>query len=199
LKKENFFLNEIERVRVPRRTGRTSRTSSVVNSFVSSDTQPVTLSRSSSVSFDNPSIEGSSLNEDTQIPICIPITTDSPLPVTTLSSSLSELDPMLNNRPRTPSPIPSPVIDEPIMTKSTDEQVSTNSIDERSSLTDTIENQPPIIENEPSPSVEDSINTSEKKESSLSISISNGFNDSSIEQKNDDLFQLIEEDQIDIP
>ncbi len=171
----------------------------MVNSFVSSDTQPVTLSRSSSVSFDNPSIEGSSLNEDTQIPICIPITTDSPLPVTTLSSSLSELDPMLNNRPRTPSPIPSPVIDEPIMTKSIDEQVSTNSIDERSSLTDTIENKPPIIENEPSPSVEDSINTSEKNESSLSISISNGFNDSSIEQKNDDLFQLIEEDQIDIP
>ncbi len=153
------------------------------------------LSRSSSISFDNPSISGSPLNEDTQIPISITITTDSPLAVPTLGSSLSELDPILNNRPRTPSPIPSPVINEPIMTNSPDEQISTNSIDEKSLLT---ENQPPIIESEPSVSVEDSVNTSEKNESSLSISISNGFNDLSIEKKNDDLFQLTEDDPLDI-
>lgn len=153
------------------------------------------LSRSSSISFDNPSISGSPLNEDTQIPISITITTDSPLAVPTLGSSLSELDPILNNRPRTPSPIPSPVINEPIMTNSPDEQISTNSIDEKSLLT---ENRPPIIESEPSTSVEDSVNTSEKNESSLSISISNGFNDLSIEKKNDDLFQLTEDDPLDI-
>jgi hypothetical protein len=81
------------------------------------------------------------------------------------------------------------------MTNSPDEQISTNSIDEKSLLT---ENQPPIIESEPSVSVEDSVNTSEKNESSLSISISNGFNDLSIEKKNDDLFQLTEDDPLDI-
>ena len=171
----------------------------MVNSVISSDTQPVTVSRSSSISFDNPSVEGSSLNEDTQMSVGIPIITGSPVP-TALSSSLSELDPMLNNRPRTPSPMPSPIVDEPIMTTTnTDEQVSTDPIEENSLVTEIIENEPPVIEIEPSASIEDSINTSEKNESSLSISMSNGINDLSIEKKNDDLFQLTVEDPLDIP
>jgi len=130
-----------------------------------------------------------------------------------LSSSLSELDPMLNNRPRTPSPIPSPIVDEQIMTKSTDEQIMTNSTDDKSLLTDTIEKPPliiekqtsviekqtPVIEKQISTSVEDSINISEKNEPSLSISINSGLNDLSIERKNDDLFQIIEEDSLDLP
>jgi hypothetical protein len=123
-----------------------------------------------------------------------------------LSSSLSELDPMLNNRARTPSPIPSPIVDEQIMTKSTDEQIMTNSTDDKSLLTDTIEKLPliiekqsPVIEKQISTSVEDSINISEKNEPSLSISINSGLNDLSIERKNDDLFQIIEEDSLDLP
>jgi len=181
----------------------------LVGSFIASDTQPTNLSRSSSISLDNPSIDGLSSNDENQISNLIPITTDSPLLTTTtsgLSSSLSELDPMFNNRPRTPSPLPSPIIDEQIITTNTDEQIMTNSIEDRSSLTDTVENEPLIVETQPliiekpiSASVEDSINNSEKNEPSLSISMNSGVNDFSIERKNDDLFQIIEEDTIDLP
>jgi len=185
----------------------------LVDSFIASDTQTTNLSRSSSISLDNPSIDGLSSNDENFIPVKI----DSPLLTTTtsgLSSSLSELDPMFNNRPRTPSPLPSPIIDEQIITTNTDEQIMTNSIEDRSSLTDTfknepliiekstsiaVENQPLIIEKQTSVSVEDSINNSEKNEPSLSISMNSGVNDFSIERKNDDLFQIIEEDTIDLP
>ncbi len=190
----------------------------MVDSFIASDTQPTNLSRSSSISLDNPSIDGLSSNDENQISNFIPVKTDSPLLTTTttsgLSSSLSELDPMFNNRPRTPSPLPSPIIDEQIITTNTDEQIMTNSTEDRSSLTDTfknepliiekstsiaVENQPSIIEKQTSVSVEDSINTSEKNEPSLSISINSAVNDLSIERKNDDLFQIIEEDTVDLP
>jgi hypothetical protein len=165
-----------------------------VNSFISSDIHPATLSRSSSVSFDNPSIDGSSLNDEN----LRPVTTDSPSLLTTaalgLSSSLSELDPMLNGRPRTPSPMPSTLVDEQIMTLP---------IDDKPILTDTVDNQVPIIEEQPSITVEDSIDISEKTEhsvlSSPSISIDNGLNELSIERKNDDLLQITEEDSIDLP
>jgi len=179
----------------------------LVGSFIASDTQPTNLSRSSSISLDNPSIDGLSSNDENQIS---KITTDSPLLTTTtsgLSSSLSELDPMFNNRPRTPSPLPSPIIDEQIITTNTDEQqIMTNHAEDRSSLTDTVENEPLIVETQPliiekpiSASVEDSINNSEKNEPSLSISMNSGVNDFSIERKNDDLFQIIEEDTLDLP
>jgi hypothetical protein len=114
---------------------------------------------------------------------------------------------MFNNRPRTPSPLPSPIIDEQIITTNTDEQqIMTNYIEDRSSLTDTVENEPLIVETQPliiekpiSASVEDPINNSEKNEPSLSISMNSGINDFSIERKNDDLFQIIEEDTLDLP
>lgn len=153
----------------------------------------------------------SSLNEDNQIPICVPITTNSPV---ALSSSLSELDPMLNSRH---SPFPSPIADEqimtnisdePIMANVPDEQVMSNSIDETSSLTETLQKEISLpadqqsaspIEKQLSVSVDDSLNTSEKNESSLSMSMSNGFNELSIEKKDDDLLQLTEEDPIELP
>jgi hypothetical protein len=106
---------------------------------------------------------------------------------------------MLNNRPQTPSPIPALVTDEQIKTETTNEQIMTNSTEDRASLTDTIENQPPIIEKQTSVSVEDSINISDKNEPSLSISTNSGLNDSSTDSPNGDLFQLIEEDVLDLP
>jgi len=162
----------------------------------------VILSRSPSVSIDNPSIDDISSNDENHIkpdsPSPLPTTTTSP-PLPGLSSSLSELDPMLNNRPRTPSPIPALVTDEQIKTETTNEQIMTNSTEDRASLTDTIENQPPIIEKQTSVSVEDSINISDKNEPSLSISTNSGLNDSSTDIPNGDLFQLIEEDVLDLP
>jgi len=179
-------------MRVPKRTGRSSTASSVVNSFISSDIHPANLSRSSSVSFDNPSIDGSSLNDENQIPNSRPITTDSPLlqSITTpgLSSSLSELDPMLNSRPRTPPTI----IDEQIMMIPTDD---------KSPSIDTVD-QTLILEKEPSIVMEESINVSEPNEhsvlSSPSPSIDNGLNDLSVERKNDDLLQITQEDSLDL-
>ncbi|CAF2400115.1 unnamed protein product [Rotaria sp. Silwood2] len=209
-----------KRVRVPKRTGRTSTASSVVNSFISSDIHPTTLSRSSSVSFDNPSIDGSSLNEENLIPNSTLLTTSSPLPLacTTagLSSSLSELDPMLNNRPRTPSPIPTTIVDEQQnMTIPTDNKsILTDSVDSQSLIVENqpllLENQPSIVENQSvivekqsSIFVEDSINVFEKAEhsvlSSLSISIDQSLNDLSIERKNDDLLQVTHLDALDLP
>ncbi|CAF4488117.1 unnamed protein product [Rotaria sp. Silwood1] len=212
-----------KRVRVPKRTGRTSTASSVVNSFISSDIHPTTLSRSSSVSFDNPSIDGSSLNEENQISNSRLLTTDSPLPLANatpgLSSSLSELDPMLNNRPRTPSPSP---IQSTIVDK---QQNMTIPTDDKSILTDSVYSQPLIVENKPlvvvenqpvvmenqsvieenqtSVSIENSINVSEKAEhsvlSSLSMSMEHGLNDLSIERKNDDLLQITHTDPLELP
>jgi hypothetical protein len=141
------------------------------------------------------------LNEENQLPI----TTDPPLlltlpppPPSELSSSLSELDPMLNHRPRTPSPIPSPIIDEQIMTKPSDEQIMTNSIDEKSSLTETLEPSPPIVEKPALISAEDSINISKKTEPSLSLSMNGESTDFIPERKNEDLFQIIQVDSLDI-
>lgn len=95
----------------------------------------------------------------------------------------------------------------------------TNSVDDKSFLTDTIENQPLLDENPPSiierqpsvnesqssinekrisTSVEDSIMTSDKTEPSLSVSINSGLNDLSLDQKDGDLFPMIDEDQLDI-
>jgi hypothetical protein len=173
----------------------------VVNSFISSDIHPTTLSRSSSVSFDNPSIDGSSLNDENPRPI----TTDSPslLPTTALgrSSSLSELDPMLNGRPRTPSPIPSTLVDEQFMTIPVeDKPILTEIIDEQPPI---IEEQVPIIENQPLINAEDSIDISEKTEpsavSSPSVSIDHSLSELSVERKNDDLLQITQEDSLDLP
>ncbi|CAF1482575.1 unnamed protein product, partial [Adineta steineri] len=177
-----------KRVRVPKRTDHTSAASSVVNSFVSSDIHPTNLSRSSSVSFDNPSIDGLSLNDENQITNSKPILIDTPLLIPTaitteISSSLSELDPMLNGRVRTPSPIPSTMIDEQIMTIPTD---------------DTTDNQPMTIENQPSTVIEESITISEHTENSV-LSSASIDNDLNIEKKNDDLLQIIEEDVLDLP
>ncbi|CAF1378205.1 unnamed protein product [Adineta steineri] len=177
-----------KRVRVPKRTDHTSAASSVVNSFVSSDIHPTNLSRSSSVSFDNPSIDGLSLNDENQTTNSKPILIDTPLLIPTaitteISSSLSELDPMLNGRVRTPSPIPSTMIDEQIMTIPTD---------------DTTDNQPMTIENQPSTVIEESINISEHTENSV-LSSASVDNDLNIEKKNDDLLQIVEEDVLDLP
>ncbi|CAF3547720.1 unnamed protein product [Rotaria sordida] len=195
-----------KRVRVPKRIDHTSSASSVVNSFISSDIHPAALSRSSSVSFDNPSIDGSSLNEENQISNSTALTTDSPLPlaniISGLSSSLSELDPMLNNRPRTPSPIS--------LKKINEQQNMTISTDDTPIFTDTLDSQPLIVanqsiilENQSSVSIEDSINVSEKAEhsvmSSLSLSTDNGLNDLSTERKNDDLLQVTHIDSLEIP
>jgi hypothetical protein len=170
-------------MRVPKRTGRSSTASSVVNSYISSDIHPANLSRSSSVSFDNPSIDGSSLNDENQIPNSRPITTDSPLlqSITTpgLSSSLSELDPMLNSRPRTPSPT---IVDEQIMMIPTDD----NTVD-----------QTLILEKQPSIVIEESINVSEPNEHSVLSSPSPSI-DLSVERKNDDLLQITQEDSLDL-
>ncbi|CAF4244736.1 unnamed protein product, partial [Adineta steineri] len=176
------------RVRVPKRTDHTSAASSVVNSFVSSDIHPTNLSRSSSVSFDNPSIDGLSLNDENQITNSKPILIDTPLLIPTattteISSSLSELDPMLNGRVRTPSPIPSTMIDEQIMSIPTD---------------DTTDNQPMTIENQPSTVIEESITISEHTENSV-LSSASIDNDLNIEKKNDDLLQIVEEDVLDLP
>ena len=198
---------EIERNRGTKRTGRTN---SILNNVTPSDNQIITSSRSSSISVDNPSIEPSSLNEDNQIPICIPITTNSPVPTTALSSSLSELDPMFHNRARSPSP----VVQQQIIPIQIDEPPMANSIETTSPLTDRIADQSvvneipsPVFVGEPSPineqrnsvMTEDSNNASDRLESSLSISISNGFNELSIEKKIDDILQMAEDDALEIP
>jgi hypothetical protein len=188
----------LERVRVPKRMGRTSTTSSVVNSVISSDIVPITLSRSSSVSFDNPSIDDSSVNDENHISK----TTDSPLLLATtmtnrLSSSLSELDPMLTSRPRTPSPVPPIIIDEQPLTIPADEQLLIIPVD------DTIDNQLLQSEKQISTSVEESLDVSEKTEhsvlSSPSVSIANGLNDLSIDRINDELLHVTQEDALDLP
>jgi hypothetical protein len=168
-------------MRVPKRNGRSSTASSFVNSFISSDIHPANLSRSSSVSFDNPSIDGSSLNDENQIPNSRPITTDSPLlqSITTpgLSSSLSELDPMLNSRPRTPPTI-------------VDEQIMMIPTDDKSPSIDTVD-QILILEKQPSIVIEESNEHSVLSSPSPSI-------DLSVERKNDDLLQITQEDSLDL-
>ncbi|UJR36230.1 hypothetical protein I4U23_028962 [Adineta vaga] len=186
-----------KRMRVPKKTTRSSTTSSVVNSYISSDIHTMNLSRSSSVSFDNPSIDGSSLNEENQGTNTLPITTDSPLALPNtkpeLSSSLSELDPIFNVRPRTPSPIPSTMVEESVISLIPDD---------KSSVIDTIDNPSIPIEIQPSVIVEESKNTFELPENSVisssSTSIDMGLNELSIERKNDDLFQNIPEDALDM-
>ena len=202
-----IVLRRIERVRGVKRTGRTN---SVLNNVTPSDNQIITSSRSSSISCDNRSIEPSSLTEDAQLSISIPITTDSPVPVTTLSSSLSELDPMFNNRPRSPSPI----VEQHIIPIQIEEQPVANSVETASPVIDTIVEQPIINERQPTESIEepspiveqrnsvltdDSIHMSERMESSLSISMSNGFNDLSIEKKIDDILKMATDDSPEIP
>ena len=178
-------------MRVPKRKGRASTTSSVVNSYVSSDIQPRTLSRSSSVSFDNPSIDDSSLNDENQVSHGKPIPTEAflPLPSTPgLSSSLSELDPMLNGRPRTPSPEPPPLVDEPILLIPVYETLSPIETVEHSAVTEN--NQSPIP-------VPDSTDTSDPTVlPSPSTSIDQGLLNLSIEKKNDDLLQSSPEDTL---
>ncbi|CAF1240206.1 unnamed protein product [Adineta ricciae] len=180
-----------KRMRVPKRTARSSTTSSVVNSFISSDIHPANLSRSSSVSFDNPSIDGSSLNEEHQgnnaanSPVLLANANPG------LSSSLSELDPMLNGRPRTPSPAPSTMIAESsIISTIPDSTPSVIDFNEK-----TIESSSPLV-------IEQSISASDPTEhsvlSSSLASIDNGIHELSIERKNDDLFQNIPEDPIDM-
>ena len=167
-----------------------------------------TPSRSLSVSYDNPSIEELSIHEENQVPEAIPIDIESPIPIITsseISSSLSELDPMLKTRSETSSPI----AHEQTTTETSDEQIPIEIVNEKDSFTETIENPSPItedtsliIEREPSISVEDSVNepsisidesvdTSEKNEPSLSTSFT--------ESSNGDLFQLIQDDVLDIP
>ncbi|CAM4821079.1 unnamed protein product [Rotaria magnacalcarata] len=203
-----------KRVRVPKRNGRASTTSSVVNSLISSDIHPTTFSRSSSISFDNPSIDGLSLNDENQIPNSTIRVSDSPLPLTSttpgLSSSLSELDPILNNRPRTPSPISSIIVDEKAMTLPlADKSIVIETIDSEPSTTESksliVETQPSIIVEKPtniSEKIEQSMNSSEQHEhsilSSLSISIDNGLSDLSVEPKTDDLLRPKHVDSLDL-
>lgn len=219
-----FF--SLERVRVPKQTRRTSTTSSVVNSYVSSDIPQTTMSRSSSVSFDNPSIDGLSLNDEHSIPNATNRTNDSPLPLagTTpgLSSSLSELDPMLNNRPRTPSPIPALIPIEQAMTVSSDDKSTLTEVTDNSQSS-IVETQSPVNIEESvklpeeqlqiSGSVEESMRMSEKMEDSIqlsekpeystlsspSMSIDHGLSDLSVERKNDDLLQITQVDTLDLP
>ncbi|CAF3144888.1 unnamed protein product [Rotaria socialis] len=204
-----------KRVRVPKRNGRASTTSSVVNSLISSDIHPTTFSRSSSVSFDNPSIDGLSLNDENQISNLTILVSDSPLPLAStttpgLSSSLSELDPILNNRPPTPSPISSIIVDEKAMTIPLDDKsIVAETIDSEPSTTESksliAETQPSIIVEKPtniSEKIEQSINSSEQHEhsilSSLSVSIDNGLSDLSVEPKNDDLLRPKHVDSLDL-
>ena len=141
-------------------------------------------------------MDGSSINGEIQTSNSRYVITDSLLPSTNItsefSSSLSELDPMLNNRSRTPSP----TVNQSIVTISTDDKVF---------LTATIDTPSSIIENQSSVSVENSIrNVSEKIEhsilsSSSSISNDNELNDLNIEKKTDDLLQVTQEDTLDLP
>jgi hypothetical protein len=117
---ERTYLPIVSKIRVPKRHPRTSAASSVVNSFVSSEILPSNFSPSSSVSFDNPSVDDSELPDENQSingkPIRADLTTeeDDTLP---LSSSLSELDPMFNARERTPSPLPITTMETPLLTE----------------------------------------------------------------------------------
>ncbi|CAF5219588.1 unnamed protein product, partial [Rotaria magnacalcarata] len=182
--------------------------------LISSDIHPTTFSRSSSISFDNPSIDGLSLNDENQIPNSTIRVSDSPLPLTSttpgLSSSLSELDPILNNRPRTPSPISSIIVDEKAMTLPlADKSIVIETIDSEPSTTESksliVETQPSIIVEKPtniSEKIEQSMNSSEQHEhsilSSLSISIDNGLSDLSVEPKTDDLLRPKHVDSLDL-
>lgn len=168
-----------KRVKVPKQNTRTSTTSSVVNSYVSSDIVPTPLSRSSSVSFDNPSIDGLSINDETNKPSTT-ITTDSmflPLPLTkNLSSSLSELDPMLNGRVRTPSPVAPSTLEE--------------------------EKAPPVLIPIPIFETPASLEQSIVETSTLpspSSSIGQNMVELSIEKKNEDILQVKDEDQLIFP
>ena len=165
-------------MRVPKRTGRTSTTSSVVNSYVSSDIQPTTLSRSSSVSFDNPSIDGSSINDENQPTNPRPIVNESLSllpPTPALSSSLSELDPMWNGRTRTPSPLPSTLTPEPAINDFVDSPLVT---------IDPVLEYKPVVEGSPLPSP--------------ALSIDQASNESTAERMNEELLHVTEEDTLDL-
>lgn len=102
---------------------------------------------------------------------------------------------MLNGRPRAPSPGPSTVVDEPIL--------PTAVFDEEPPPTNMTPQSPVIPEIQLSAAREEVVSTPEPTEhsvvSSLSTSIEHGLNELSIEKKNDDIFQNIPEDALDLP
>lgn len=108
---------------------------------------------------------------------------------------------MMNNLARSPSPVP----EEEVVTQQADEELVSKSNETTLPLiseahsTIAVEEQSSIVEQPNSASVDDSSNMSERNESSLSISMSNGFNDSTVEKKIEDLLQMVEEDSLDIP
>lgn len=189
---------------------RSGRMNSVLNNVTSSDNQTTTSSRSSSISIDNRSIEPSSLTEDAQLSVSIPIVTDSPIPKTTLSSSSSELDPMFNNR----APSSSPIVEQQIIPIQIEEPSIAKSVETASPVIETILEQPianeisppqpievpsPVTDQRNSVLSDDSLHASERIDSSLSVSISNGVNDLSMEKKIDDLLRTTTDGSPEIP